>query len=66
VDGLIESESAVQDVINRLEEASLELGAVDTWLNYYNSQLTVSLYMENNRKKIREQECSRYTTMRNH
>jgi hypothetical protein len=40
VDGLIESESAVQDVINRLEEASLELGAVDTWLNYYNSQLT--------------------------
>jgi oligoendopeptidase F len=40
VDGLIESESAVQDVIKRLEEASLELGAVDTWLNYYNSQLT--------------------------
>eukprot|EP01118_Nematostelium_gracile_P015985 TRINITY_DN6526_c0_g1_i1.p1 TRINITY_DN6526_c0_g1~~TRINITY_DN6526_c0_g1_i1.p1 ORF type:complete len:680 (-),score=167.29 TRINITY_DN6526_c0_g1_i1:3-2042(-) len=39
ISGLIDSEMAVKDVINRLDEASEQLTAIENWLNDYNSQL---------------------------
>ena len=44
ISGLIDSELAVKDVINQLDEASEQLNAIENWLNDYNAQLKVSFF----------------------